>query len=99
MENRFNRDEIIELRSNKYVKTVGSNTITYTNEFKEEYAKLLNQGYNCVDIFKELGFNPIIVGLNRIYSFNSRIKNCIKDNKSLKDQRTTNSGRKCKSYL
>ena len=96
MKYKFNRDEIMELRSNKYVKTVGARTITYTNEFREEYVKLLNQGYKAVDIFAKLGINPLIVGISRIYSFNSRIKSDIKNNKTLNDKRTTNSGRRGK---
>ena len=96
MEYKFNRDEIMELRANKYVKTVGSRTITYTNEFREEYAKLLKEGYKAVDIFARLGINPILIGTSRIYSFNSRIKSDIKNNKTLNDKRTTNSGRKSK---
>ena len=44
--------------------------------------------------FKKLGFNPEILGEKRIQSFHDRMKNILKNNKSINDTRTTNSGRR-----
>lgn len=91
--NKFSNMEIEMLKKNKYVKKVSENGITYTNEFREDFASLLNNGKTTSEIFNILGFDTKILGDKRIYSTTNRIKQMMKKNKGFDDTRTTNSGR------
>ncbi len=93
----FTQEEQERLKQNKYVKNVTDKGITYTSEFRKEYTILLVKGGKKKEIFSQLGFDTNILGEERMQSFHSRMKRNLKNNKSMEDARTTNSGRKKKS--
>lgn len=89
----FTEDEMEILKANKYVKKVSTKGITYTTEFRRDYTNLLVKGNTKKKIFSQLGFDPNILGEKRMQSVHSRMKNNLKNNKSIEDARTANSGR------
>ena len=90
----FTKEEIEILKANKYVKNVTEKGITYTDDFRKDYINLITNGNTKRQAFKELGFNPEILGETRIQSFYGRMKYNLKYNKSINDTRTINSGRR-----
>ncbi len=90
----FTENEIKILKKNKYVKNVTDKGITYTNDFRKEYIKCIEKGDSKDEVFKKLGFDIKILGEKRISSFHERMKRKIKNNDSVEDTRTINSGRK-----
>jgi transposase len=62
----FTQSEIDILSKNKNIKNVSSKQITYQNWFKELFIAEHNAGKLPRDIFIESGFDPEILGQNRI---------------------------------
>ncbi|BAQ12167.1 hypothetical protein CBB2_0057 [Clostridium botulinum] len=62
----FTQDEIYILSKNKNVKKVSSKQITYEDSFKELFINEHNAGKLPRDIFIENGFDPQMLGQNRI---------------------------------
>lgn len=83
----FTKEEIQELKKNKFVKNVTEKSITYSDEFKEHFLKEKKNGKGPTRIFIECGFNPYILGGKRIETFNTRIISKIKNKKVLSDSR------------
>lgn len=95
----FTKEEIDILKKNKYVKRVSEKGITYTDEFRKDYINLITSGSSKREAFRKLGFDTDILGYDRVESFFKRMKDNIRNNKSFKDSRKTNSGRKKKIDL
>lgn len=85
--NYLSEEEIIELKKNKYVKTISSKNISYTDEFKILFIEESNKGKGPTRIFIENGFNPYVLGHYRIKNFSNRMKNKEKNNELLTDNR------------
>jgi len=83
----FSEEEINELRNNKFVKTVSSKSVSYTDEFKILFIDELKKGKGPTRIFIENGFNPYILGPYRINSFAKLIKRKNKNNELFVDNR------------
>lgn len=92
----FNKEEMEELRKNKYVKNVSEKSITYSDEFKQHFIDERNNGKGPTRIFIESGFNPYVIGGKRIECFNTRMIDKKRNNKSIEDKRKINSGRRKK---
>lgn len=92
----FTKEEIEELRKNKYVKNVSEKSITYSDEFKQHFIEERNNGKGPTRIFIESGFNPYVIGSKRIDCFNARMIDKKRNNKSIEDKRKINSGRRKK---
>ena len=90
----FTEEEIEILKKNKYVGNVTEKAITYTAEFKEEYIGLILTGNNRSEAIRKLGFDPKILGRERVRSLNRRMKRKIRNGETYEDKRTTNSGRR-----
>lgn len=71
---RFTTDEIEILKANPYTHSVSADAIRFKKEFHDQYRRLYMLGHNCTKIFRELGYSIEILGVKRIYSFDSRIK-------------------------
>lgn len=91
----FTEDEIKLLTSNKYVKSVSSKGITYTDEFKHIFIAEKEKGKFARDIFEKHGFDAEVLGTDRIRSASKRWQMTYKKNGiiGLRDTRTENSGR------
>ncbi|WP_028402077.1 HTH domain-containing protein, partial [Ectobacillus panaciterrae] len=68
----FTEKETKQLSTNKYVKAVGTKGITYTDEFKRIFISEREKGKAAREIFEHCGFDPEVLGMDRIYSANKR---------------------------
>lgn len=91
----FTEREIKLLSANKYVKSVSSKGITYTDEMKHVFIGEKEKGKFPREIFEECGFDIDILGMNRIESASKRWKKAFVESgiSGLRDTRTGNSGR------
>lgn len=71
---RFTNVEKILLRKNPYTYRVTDNMLLLTVEFKETFWKLYLQGFSPASIFKELGYDPDVLGAYRINNFTFKLK-------------------------
>ena len=91
----FTENEITLLSANKYVKSVSSKGITYTDEFKHIFIIEREKGKFAREIFEECGFDVDILGLQRIQSASRRWRESFNESgmDGLRDTRAGNSGR------
>jgi transposase len=91
----FTEKEIKQLSTNKYVKSVSTKGITYTDEFKHIFITEKDKGKLTRDIFEQCGFDVEVLGMDRVYSASKRWKKAYKMNGviGLRDTRKENSGR------
>ena len=92
----FKKQEIDKLSKNKYIKSISSKSITYTDEFREYFIiEYLEHHKLPLEIFENVGLDSDIIGHRRIESAANRWKTkYLKDGiLSLKDTRSINSGR------
>ncbi|MEB6549590.1 IS3 family transposase [Heyndrickxia sporothermodurans] len=91
----FSEKEIKLLSANKYVKSVSSKGITYTDEMKHVFIAERKKGKFARDIFEECGFDVEVLGIKRIKSASDRWQKAFNENgiSRLRDTRAENSGR------
>lgn len=70
----FTEEEILELKSNKYTHTVSASSISFTAEFKEKFWAMYKTGYKPKQILRQLGYDPDILGHNRIGGIRAHIR-------------------------
>ncbi|KRG12370.1 tranposase [Virgibacillus soli] len=97
----FAEKEIEILSNNRYVQSVSSKGITYTDEFKRIFIVENEKGKLPRQIFEENGFDIEVIGIVRVQRAASRWRTAF--NKSgvlgLRDTRKENSGRPIKKEL
>jgi len=91
----FTEKEIKQLSTNKYVKSVSTKGITYTDEFKHIFINEKEKENLTRNIFEQCGFDVEVLGMDRVYSASKRWKKAYKMNGiiGLRDTRAENSGR------
>ncbi|MCM3382135.1 HTH domain-containing protein [Shouchella rhizosphaerae] len=91
----FTEKEIKQLSKNRYVRSVSSKGITYTDELKHFFITEKEKGKFARDIFEECGFDVDVLGTARIQSASKRWQKAYnKDGISgLRDTRAGSSGR------
>lgn len=91
----FTKNEIKRLSSNKYVRSVSSKSITYTDEFKHIFIAEKEKGRFARDIFEVCGFDVEVLGTERIKSASKRWQKAYNQDglMGLRDTRAENSGR------
>lgn len=75
----FNEKELKILSQNKYVNSVTSKKITYTNEFKLLLIAAHDNGKTTKQIFKECGFDVETLGMIRIKAAGKRWRRTFKE--------------------
>lgn len=75
----FTEKEIKTLSQNKYVNSVTSKKITYTNEFKLLLIAAHDNGKTTKQIFQECGFDVEILGMIRIKAAGKRWRRTFKE--------------------
>lgn len=70
----FTEKDIAILSKNRYVKTVSSKGITYTDEFKQHFITEYSDGKLPREIFEEAGLNVDVIGMKRVKSASDRWK-------------------------
>lgn len=71
---RFTGEEMDALRSNPYTYKVTQCQISFTTEFKELFWKHYNEGMTPRDILLSLGYDPDMLGDNRVNGIRMHIK-------------------------
>lgn len=71
---RFTGEEMEALRSNPYTLKVTQCQLSFTAEFKELFWKLYNEGMHPKDILLSLGYDPAVLGENRVNGIRMHIK-------------------------
>jgi transposase len=91
----FTEKEIKILSSNRYVKSVSSKGITYTDEFKQIFIAENEKGKLPREIFEECGFDIDVIGMKRVKSSGNRWRSAYREHgeTGLCDTRAGNSGR------
>lgn len=70
----FAPEEMEELRKNKYTSRVTANSISYTNAFKKAFWELSVKGYTGTAAFRALGYDPDMLGFERVHNTTKRIR-------------------------
>lgn len=68
----FTKDEIKSLRKNPYVSDVSQTRIAYSSEFKTLFMNQYTKGKKPVQIFRDAGFDPKVLGSKRIERASAR---------------------------
>lgn len=79
--NSFTPEQISELRSNKYTYKVTRKTIQFTIEFKERYIFERKQGVMPKKILYDAGYDPEVLGDNRISGISCMMNALIRSGK------------------
>lgn len=91
--NYFTREQVDELRKNKYVKHVSEKAITYTEEFKERFMLEYDSGKLPSQILLNMGFDIKALGEKRIGNISHRCRKQSYRPEGFKDTRAGSSGR------
>lgn len=91
--NHFSNDQMKELQYNPYVDKVSNKAVTYSEEFKNLFLEEYLKGKLPTQIFIEAGFDPFVLGRERIADFSKRIRKTGERTEGLTDLRGQNSGR------
>ena len=89
--NKFSEEQMKQIKKNPYVIKVSESSITYSEEFKDEFIIRHNTGKLPKVILKELGFDITILGQKRINSITERCKKYALRDEGSKDIRKDNS--------
>lgn len=91
----FSKQEVKQLSTNKYVRAVSKNGITYTDEFKRLFITEDESGKFPRQIFEEFGFDSEVLGARRMKSSADRWRAAYKEKglDGLRDNRKGKSGR------
>ena len=71
---RFSPEEIELLKGNAYTERVTADQISFTAAFKEEFWRLSLEGCTGNAAFRKLGYDPDILGFERIHNITKRIR-------------------------
>lgn len=71
---RFTSEEMDVLRNNPYTYKVTQCQLSFTAQFKELFLKLYNEGMSPRDILLSLGYDPAVLGENRVSGIRMHIK-------------------------
>ena len=91
--NYFTDEQVKQLSSNPYVKSMTYRYINYTEEFKELFYEEHSNGKLPKQIFKDCGFDIKALGNERIKAFAKRIKHESNRIEGFTDKRKGKSGR------
>ncbi len=79
----FTPEQVDILAANKFTAMVEPRYIYFTLEFKNLFLSRYEQGYSSREIFEEFGYDPNILGDNRIYGFPRRLRKQLEDKGTL----------------
>lgn len=71
----FTPEQMELLSANKFTAHVDRHRILFTLEFKNLFMSQYEQGFSSMEIFINCGYDPDILGDNRIYGFAKRLRN------------------------
>ena len=67
--NPLSKQEIEKLRKNPYVASVTTNTVRFTEAFKEQAYEKKREGIPVMETMRQCGIDPEILGASRVEGF------------------------------
>lgn len=80
----FSPEEIAMLRANPYTERVTPEQISFTLAFKKEFWRLSIAGCTGNIAFRKLGYDPEVLGFERVHNITKRIRRAAKTPEGLK---------------
>lgn len=74
----FTPEEVEALRANPYTASVTPEIIRFTDSFKQEFWRLSVEGCTGNIAFRKLGYDPEILGFERVHNITKRIRRAAK---------------------
>ena len=75
---KFRPEEVEELRANPYTEKVSEEQISFTLAFKEAFWRLSVEGCTGNMAFRKLGYDPEVLGFERVHNITKRIRHAAK---------------------
>lgn len=85
---RFTMEELIYLKSSKYVLRATHNTVHFTAEFKEKAWDLMASGKTTREAVAELGIDPDVLGAGRLQGLRATLHSEVRKGNTFKDLET-----------
>ena len=83
---KFTPEEVEVLRANPYTEQVTAEQISFTLAFKEEFWRLSVEGCTGNMAFRRLGYDPDVLGFERVHNITKRIRRAARSPEGLKDK-------------
>ncbi len=81
---KFSPEEVEALRTNRYTERVTAEQISFTLAFKEEFWRLSVEGCTGNMAFRKLGYDPEVLGFERVHNITKRIRRAARTPEGLK---------------
>lgn len=81
---RFSPEEVEVLRTNRYTERVTAEQISFTLAFKEEFWRLSVEGCTGNMAFQKLGYDPDVLGFERVHNITKRIRRAARTPEGIK---------------
>ena len=81
---KFSPEEVETLRANPYTERVTTEKISFTLAFKKEFLRLSVEGCTGNAAFRKLGYDPEVLGFERVHNITKRIRRAAKTPEGLK---------------
>lgn len=88
--NNFTKEQMEQLRNNKYVISVTASTVRFSEDFKRLFYQRMHSGETLKEIFRDCGIDPDILGHSRIKSFAYVLNKTAKREEGFIDKRQGN---------
>ena len=79
----FTPEQVELLAQNPFTAKVNRRQILFTLEFKNLFLSRYEEGDSSMDIFIDCGYDPDVLGKNRIYGFARRLRETVESGKPL----------------
>ena len=86
---KFSPEEVETLRANPYTERVTTEKISFTLAFKKEFWRLSIAGCTGNIAFRKLGYDPEVLGFERVHNITKRIRRAAKTPEGLKGKATS----------
>ncbi len=86
---RFSPAEVEKLRANPYTERVTAEQISFTLAFKEEFWRLSVEGCTGNMAFRRLGYDPEVLGFERVHNITKRIRRAARTPEGLQGKATS----------
>lgn len=81
---KFTPEEMEALRANQYTRRVTEDTISFTLAFKEAFWQLSLEGCTGTIAFRKLGYDPDVLGFERVHNITKRIRHAAQTPEGIK---------------
>lgn len=81
----FTTEEVEALRANPYTERVSAGQISFTLAFKEEFWRLSVEGCTGNMAFRKLGYDPEVLGFERVHNITKRIRHAAHTPEGIQD--------------